>query len=491
MTTTTIERDWARDRVLPYSGMPVAFRPRSFRAWLTFEWTLVFGVVLVLSLGAVYAGVRHNLVTALEADLRTLAATEVASGVDDFRGVHLHRLDHPALVNEVHIAKYVQILTPEGRVVDQTGALVSREPLVAPGAVAEALAGRAEAVEVSLDGARGRAVALRAESEGRPYVFVVAVPLSTVESALGTLARSLALVGVLALVATALVGYRLATIALRPVDRIILKARTVGLDGVDVRLDDPGTDDELGRLTRVLNEMLGRLFQVIESHRRFASDASHELRSPLAALRSQVEVALRRARSAEEYRDVLASCLEEIERLSRLADDLLELARADAERLDLDLAEVDVAPVVAEVEAELASSADERRVALKAEVPEGLSVIADELRLRRVLANLVGNAIQYSRPEGGTVLVTAGDGGGDAWIEVRDDGIGLEPQAREHVFDRFWRADAARTIRRTGTGLGLAICREIVRAHGGRIDVESAPGRGSTFRVTLRSAASA
>ena len=488
-TTTTIEGGFEGERVLLFRAMPLALRPKSFRAWLTLEWTLVFGVVLGLALTGVYVGVRHNLVTSLEADLRTLAATEVASGVDAGEGVHLHRLDHPALVNEVHVAKFVQILTPEGRVVDQTDALASRDPLVAPAVVADALAGHGVATDVLLDGARGRAVSLRAESGGRPYVFVVAVPLSGVESALATLARSLTLVGLVALVATALVGYRLATIALRPVDLIIERARTVGTDGVDVRLDDPGTDDELGRLTRVLNDMLGRLYRVIESHRRFASDASHELRSPLAALRSQVEVALRRPRSAEEYRAVLESCLEDVERLSRLADDLLELARADAERLDLELSEVEVAPVVASVESDLAADARARRVELRAEVPAGLAVIADERRLRRVIANLVGNAIQYSRPEGGTVVVAAGGDVGEAWVEVRDDGIGLDEAERRQAFERFWRADAARTVRRSGTGLGLAICREIVRAHGGRIDVTSAAGRGSIFRVTLRSAA--
>jgi heavy metal sensor kinase len=335
---------------------------------------------------------------------------------------------------------------------------------------------------VVLNGQKGLGLSVDAY---RQYVFVVAVPLSDIEETLGALKRTLLIVGLIALLATGLVGYRLATLALRPVDLMTQRAQLIGRDQLKARLTEPETDDELSRLARVLNEMLDRLYQIIESHQQFAADASHELRSPLTSLRSRLEIALRRTRSAEEYRLVISDCLAEVERLTRLAEDLLELARSDAQRLTLDLSEVELQPLIAAEISRMLSEAEPRRVKLLAEINPDLIVIADETRLRRVLNNLLSNAIHYRQREGGQVRVTAGNGSGEVWIEIRDDGIGLDAEQQQRVFERFWRADKARSIRTGGAGLGLAICREIVRAHGGQIKVSSMPGTGTTFRVCL------
>jgi len=457
------------------------FKSQSFRARLTLQWMLVFGILLTLTLAAVYFGLRQSLYHSLEDSLRTLAGTEVASSMDGPE-VHLHPIESSAIINSHHIEKFVQILTPEYTVINQSKQLLNHEPLVSREVAQTALSGKAVMTEVSLNGIRGLGLSVDAYGQ---YVFVVAVPLSDIEEALTALRSTLLLVGLIALMATALVGYRLATLALRPVDLMTQRAQLIGRDQLKARLAEPEADDELSRLARVLNEMLDRLYHIIESHQRFAADASHELRSPLTSLRSRLEVALRRTRSAEEYRQVIVDCLSEVERLTRLAEDLLELSRSDAKRLILDLSEFELQPVVASEISRLQAEAESRRVKLQIDISGELTIVADEARLRRVLNNFLSNAIHYSLPEGGLVDVTAGNGGSEVWIEIRDTGVGLDAEQQKHIFDRFWRADAARSLYTGGAGLGLAICQEIVLAHRGHIKIHSQPGMGSSFRLCL------
>jgi heavy metal sensor kinase len=456
----------------------------SFRARLTLQWTLVFGAILILTLTAVHFGIRRNLIHSLEADLRTIAGTEVAAGTDEQR-VHLHPFDEPAIINQHYHEKFVQILTAGGSVVNQSASLGSKVPLISREILREALAGSALMTDVSLNGSPGRSLSVPVTKNGEKFVFVVAIPLNEIDNALRRFDVMLFLVGLTALVATALIGYRLATVALRPVDLMTQRAQLIGRDQLRARLVDPQTDDELGRLASVLNEMLDRLYQVIASHQRFAADASHELRSPLTALRGRMELALRRTRTVDEYRAALGNCLDEVNRLTKLTEDLLELARSDAQRLRLDLSEVELRPVIDGEISLLKAEAEARHITITAEVAPELTVIADENRLRIVVRNLLSNAIHYSKPAGGHVRVSAGNGGADVWVEVRDEGVGLEAEQQQRVFERFWRADGARSIRTGGAGLGLAICQEIARAHGGQIKVTSAPGLGSAFLLCL------
>ncbi|MEW6125998.1 MAG: ATP-binding protein [Acidobacteriota bacterium] len=458
------------------------FKPRSFRARLTLNWTLVFGVLLTLTLIGIYFSLSYNLKSALEANLRTLALTEVASAIDEYQGVHLHDFNHP---NEQHIEKYVQILTPAGDIVNQSPQLVSRAPLITREVMDTALSGQALFTKVSLDDHPGYGVSLLAEKDNQRYVFVVATPEEPMQAVLGSLKRNLIIIGLMALLATALVGYRLATLALRPVDLIARRARVIGFDHLRLRLEEPQTDDELGRLTNLLNDMLDRLYSLIESHQRFAADASHELRSPLAALRGQIEVALRQSRSAEHYRAVLESCLEDVSALTRLTEDLLELARADAKQLNLDLYEVELKPLVEETLSQYEPDAEKKQIALSANIPANFAVIADPAKLKRLLTNLISNAIAYSKPAGGRIDISAGASDKEVWIEVRDNGIGIGDEQKARVFERFWRADKARTLRSGGVGLGLAICKGIVAAHGGEISVKSSLNEGSCFRICL------
>jgi heavy metal sensor kinase len=291
-------------------------------------------------------------------------------------------------------------------------------------------------------------------------------------------------------------GYLLARRALRPVDQMIQAARRIEAANLSERVADPGADDELGRLARTLNEMLDRLEGAFGEVRRFTADASHELRTPLTILKGEVEVALRAARDPAEYRKVLESSLEEVNRMARMVENLLTLSRADAGQLTLDRKPVDLGLVLARVVARGRGLGEPRGVAVSLAEGPPATVLADAERLEQAFFNLVDNGVKYT-PAGGRVAVCwrlapaqAADGGRRpaadlVAVEVRDTGIGIGAADRDLVFGRFYRADRARSRAEGGSGLGLAIVKSILEAHGGSVAVESSLGHGSTFTITL------
>lgn len=269
--------------------------------------------------------------------------------------------------------------------------------------------------------------------------------------------------------------------ALAPVDRMTRAAVEISASRLDrrVRAD---TDDELGRLATAFNAMIERLQKSFGEMQRFTADAAHELRTPLAVLRSEAEVALRAPRSGEEYQQVLQSQLEEIDRLSRLADQLLFLCREDAEPTSA-AAAVRVDSLLQKVGDQMQGSARGKGLSLQVdEVPE-CSVEIDADRLRRLFVNVLDNAIKYT-PGGGQVHVTGRRENGRVEITVQDTGPGIAANHLPHLFERFYRVDPARRSAE-GTGLGLPICRSIVERHHGTIRVESAPGNGTAVRIAL------
>jgi heavy metal sensor kinase len=281
----------------------------------------------------------------------------------------------------------------------------------------------------------------------------------------------------------ALGGAMIARIALRPVDEMASTARRITAEDLSRRVEARGSGDELDRLAETLNGMLARLEEAFGQTRRFAADAAHELRTPLTVLRGGIEVALRMERRPEEYRRVLASSLEEVQRLIRLAEDLLLLSRSLAGPEGA-RAPVDLEPLVLEVFEVGARLAHAAGVAVRVDATTPLAVLGDGAALRRALLNLVENAVKYT-PRGGKVEIGLARADGTAEITVADTGIGIEPAEVERIFEPFHRLEAARVHDTGGAGLGLAIARTIVIAHGGTIAVESAPGAGSRFTVRL------
>ena len=278
-------------------------------------------------------------------------------------------------------------------------------------------------------------------------------------------------------------GPSLARVALRPVDEMTRTARRITAEDLSRRVERPGTGDEMERLAETLNGMLARLEAAFTQTRRFAADAAHELRTPLAALRGGIEVALRAERTPEEYRRVLASSLEEVERLIRLAEDLLLLSRSSAGP-DVTRAPVDLEPLLLDVFDVGARLGQAAAVSVRTDAMAPATVRGDATALRRAVLNLVENAIKYT-PPGGKVELALTTGDGMAVITVSDTGIGLDPADADRIFEPFVRLDAARARDTGGAGLGLAIARSIAVAHGGTLTVESRPGAGSRFVLRL------
>jgi heavy metal sensor kinase len=314
---------------------------------------------------------------------------------------------------------------------------------------------------------------------------VVGQSLKELQSAQRHLLILLAISNPVALLLASLGGLWLAHEALKPVDRLTRAAERIGRGNFSERVDEPRTSDEIGRLAATFNEMISKLERAFERERRFTADASHELRTPLAVLRGDIEVALRRDRSIDEYKRVLNSSLEEIERITRLTDDLLTLARSDTGDTVLELAPVRLDRLAAEVHAYIQPLAESAGVALAcAGTQEPIVVEGDEKRLKQLLVNLLENAIKYT-PAGGSAWLSLLTRDSTTLIQVSDTGRGIPAASLPHIFERFYRETDPRDSRVTGFGLGLAISKWIVDAHHGEIEVHSAEGEGSRFTVRL------
>ena len=293
---------------------------------------------------------------------------------------------------------------------------------------------------------------------------------------------------VIGLVPAVLVGRWLAGRALEPVDRMITEVREI-TDGRTLhrRLAVPMVKDELGRLAETLNQMMTRLERSFAALRRFTADASHELKTPLTVVRAGVERAITRPDVPQETLAALEETLQEVNRMTELLDSLLTLARADEGRAELHREAVDLRAIVTEAGETGDLLADHAGVAIEIRTPPQPVVLAvDRSRVRQLILNLIENAVKYT-PRGGNVSVQLGAADGGVILTVADSGIGIAPGDLPHIFDRFWRADSARTRtgERPGAGLGLAISKWIAEAHGGGIEVQSRPGRGTTFTVTF------
>jgi signal transduction histidine kinase len=288
--------------------------------------------------------------------------------------------------------------------------------------------------------------------------------------------------------ASILIGYLLVGRTLRPVNHIVDEVEAI-TDGRSLhrRLAEPGSEDELGRLSRTLNAMLARLERSFHLLRRFTADASHELKTPLTVLRSGIERSITHPETPADIMAMLEETLFEVNRMAELVDSLLTLARADEGRAPLHLDELDLRDLLSEVAETAGILGEQAGVEVEVKVPsEEVLMRVDRGRVRQLFMNLLTNAVKYTAP-GGNVWIDAARDDGRVIITVRDAGIGIAPGDLPHIFDRFWRADPARsrTGTRPGVGLGLAICKWVAEAHGGSIEVQSRAGRGTTFTVSL------
>jgi len=318
------------------------------------------------------------------------------------------------------------------------------------------------------------------------YLVELGTSLERVESVQD---RLLSLLGMLLPVLVACAaggGYLLVQRALRPVQHMAQTAAQISVQSLDERLPVMQTGDALQELSLSLNHMLGRLHESVQTSRRFLADASHELRTPLTVIKGELQEIVREEGCPQELRERIGSTLEEVARLERLVSGLLVLSRLDAGDAQREWVDVDLAVLASQTVEQMRLVAEDRGVQLDADPLRPLIVRGDRGRLKQVIVNLLDNAIKFT-PRGGTVSLRTEQRPGVALLEVRDTGVGIPQDALPHVFERFFRADEARTregdTAEGGTGLGLAIVRSICTAHGADVEVESTPGAGSCFRV--------
>ena len=363
-----------------------------------------------------------------------------------------------------------QVLDPSGAVLAATPGL--GRPLLTSEEISRASRG-AVTIERSIPNSdeAARILATPLDTQRGPRIVVVGASLEQRGDALENLFVALLIGGPLALLLASLAGYGLAAAALRPVESMRREAEAVSAAEPGRRLSLPPAQDEISRLGETLNVMLGRLESALARERRFVSDASHELRTPLSALRTELELALRRERTPEELQAALRSAAEETDRLSQLAEDLLVLARAEGGELPVRLEQLSAREVLDGVRERYARRAADVQRPLELLVEDGLSVSVDRLRVEQALGNLVENALRHG---GGTILLEARSADGRIELHVQDEGAGFAPDFIADAFEPFSRGDPARSSQ--GAGLGLAIVDVIARAHGGTAHVANVDG---------------
>lgn len=420
-------------------------------------------IPLRFKLTVAFTGVMAVLLAMAGFALSLLVAQNLDSTIDD--GLAARAGDASAVVEagvlESTGEAYAQVLTLDGKVKDATTG-AGMEPLIGPAEVERARTGDV-IVEGNRAGVDLRLLARPARAGNESTILVVGESLAQRERALGSLHALLLVGGPLALLIASAVGFAIAAAALRPVERMRRHAAAVTAAQTSERLPVPPAKDEIGRLGHTLNEMLARLEVAFKRERAFVSDASHELRTPLAILRTELELALRGHHTREELEEALRSAAEESERLSRLADDLLVIARSDQGRLPVRPEQIEVGEMLARVAGRFRTRARAEGRPLEPDPSPGVQLHADPARIEQALANLVDNALHHGQ---GTVRLSAKQVDGFVELHVSDEGPGFPEEFLPRAFERFTRADEART--RGGTGLGLAIASAIAVAHGGR-----------------------
>jgi two-component system, OmpR family, sensor kinase len=462
---------------------------QTLRARLTLWYAVALSLILSIFGGLLYGVVRYQLIRHHDGDLRSAAATvarvlsqqEDCSNLLPSQRAELDRVGRVVLFHEM----------------DGEGRVFYRSPNSD-----SITASLDEIFNTGLDGTRFDTIfrdkrPLRIYSEpyrssvGRRGVIHVVERLGDVPAPLASLRFALLLMTPLAVLLSAACGYYLARRALAPVDEVTRMAHEIEADCLGRRLPVPAAKDEISRLSGTINEMLARLERSFETMKRFTADASHELRGPLATMRSAIDVALSRPRDAAEYQAVLGSVGEDVERLRSITEDLLMLARADAGHVTIARHPVNLGTVATEVADSLRTIADAADVHLVVQSDALVIVMGDEAWLRQLVFNLLDNAVKFSSmgpapSEAGRIEVSVSESPDGACLSIADSGPGIPEASLDRIFERFYRVDGARSYQGSrGFGLGLAIVAWITQAHGGSIRAANRPTGGTVFVVTF------
>ena len=447
--------------------------------------------VLVLFGTSVYLGLGRYLERTLRA-----ALSEQARAVAEEIGERVTEKRLPTIVNHLNEnfapqlnSRFIRVTSDRGEVVYLSSR--SADGLLDPALVPPPPAPHRHSSEAFLPS--GKRVLVQvvpvATSEGNLIVEVGSL-YGPIEAVLRGLIVTFAL-GMPLMVALAVGGgYLIMRRALMQVDKITVQAEHISSNNLSDRLPVLQTGDELERLTLALNRMMGRLDEAFQHINRFSADVSHELRTPLTILRGELEAAVQHERLTPGLLDLLGSALEETERLRTIVDQLLVVSGLDAGNVHMQKTPLDLGQLAASTAEQMLLLAEEKSIAVRCDAQAGVVVDGDPSRLKQVVVNLLDNAIRYTA-EGGNISLSAARQNGWATLVVADNGAGIPSDALPHVFERFYRADKARTRYSGGSGLGLSIVKAICTAHGGDIEIASTEGVGTTVTIRLRPSKSA
>lgn len=480
---------------------------KTFRSNLILWNIFVLSSILILFSVILYLTLTQILYRNLDNSLRAMTKINIAKAIDACKkevflyGIHKEEIqDTPSLGSSCDCChggqafsnslrwmdRYLQIVDVRGNIIYRSDNLEDRQLPLTPAILKEVLNGEISLLTASEPDAEPvRFISFPIKSGGEVnHIVQIGASLGDIQETLGDLLRLLIIVGGSVLLFASVGGFFLANKALKPVDKITQTVERIGEKNLSQRLIFKITDDEIGRLIVVFNNMLDRLERAFESQRRFTGDVSHEIRSPLTIIKGDIEVALRKQRAPDEYQRVLRSNLEEIDRMTKLVDDLLVLARADYGDFQLQIESVRLDQLLDEIVTYCQGQARAKDIEIGQKTDGEIYIKGDKNRLRQLMLNLVENALMYTPPSGRIELML-GKEDGNAKLSVKDNGIGIPEQDLPHIFDRFYRVDKTRSRKQGGTGLGLSICQSIVAAHNGKIEVQSEIEKGSTFTVLL------
>ncbi len=458
---------------------------RSIRARLTFWSVAALAAILAVFSATAYWNMRQALLRALEHTLE-MQADAVADSYDPEEGKFdvLHEGEEEA--NEA-LSAWIRIVAADGNLLYETAAMAaSGWPF--PYARARQLRDRADFFFEDLVSRSGRSYLAVIYPVWRGSQLVawvqLALPTNQVSDPLERLMVSLLIAAPVALLLAGFTGYWLADRALRPVELIRSRAESISQANLAARVPVPGRNDELSRLAETFNAMLDRLEAAFRAQRRFIADASHELKTPIAILRARWENEINDETLPPEVRSQLTRDVEELARLNKLVEDLLLLTRADEGKIPLAREPVVLSELLQSLLEDARTLAAAKGQRIHADVTSCGIVQGDRSRLYQLFLNLVDNAVKYSQ-RGATIRITCEPRGKHVVVAVQDNGPGIPPHDLPRIFDRFYRVDKSRSRELGGSGLGLSICKWIAEAHGGSINIQSEPGKGTTVEVVL------
>lgn len=469
-------------KALESGNIGSVWRGFSLRLRLTFSFAVAATLLLLALLPAVYHLIRGQMLADLDRQLRIdWALIEAHLEKDPGGGVRWRSSSPATPASPGYAESWFDVWDGNKRLLDHwpaRGGAVLHPPHLEASARPIPLDLRME------DGRPARALQKPTWIEGDEFILRVFRDESGNRATLRRILIGLAIGMPAVVLLAAVVGYLAAGRALRPVADMATEARKITSESLGHRLPNPNPHDELGQLATVFNQTLERLEASFESLRRFTSDASHEMRTPLTALRCVGEVALREPRDAAALRETISTMLEEGQRLQELTDTLLTLARVEGGRVSLQPESLKLDDLAREACESLEVLASEKKQTISLEAASSPVVLVDRLLLRHAILNLVHNAIRYSPPST-TIRVRTGSRNGEAILEVADEGPGIPIEHRERIFERFHRVDTARSRAEGGAGLGLAIAKLLVERNGGRIELDCPAEGGSCFRIVL------